>query len=80
MVTAKQILDAQFPYLKEDFTIQQALDWMNENRVNELPVLVNDHFKGLVSENQLLDIEDIEPFIMPVLAEWSIRPDDHFLR
>jgi CBS domain-containing protein len=78
MVTAKQILDAQFPYLKEDFTIEQALDWMNENRVNELPVLVNDEFKGLVSENQLLDIQDVQPFILPILAEWSIGPDDHF--
>jgi CBS domain-containing protein len=78
MVTAKQILDAQFPYLKEDFTIEQALDYMNENRVNELPVLVNDEFKGLVSENQLLDIQDVQPFILPILAEWSIGPDDHF--
>jgi len=78
MVTAKQIVDVQFPFLKEDFTIEQALDWMNENRVNELPVIVNHVFKGLVSENQLLDIQEIEPFIMPVLAEWSIRPDDHF--
>jgi len=78
MVTAKQILDAQFPYLKEDFTIEQALDWMNENRVNELPVLVNDEFKGLVSENQLLDVQDVQPFILPILAEWSIGPDDHF--
>jgi CBS domain-containing protein len=78
MVTAKQILDAQFPYLKEDFTIEQALDWMNENRVNELPVLVNDEFKGLVSENQLLDVQEVHPFILPILAEWSIGPDDHF--
>jgi CBS domain-containing protein len=78
MVTAKQILDAQFPYLREDFTIEQALDWMNENRVNELPVLVNDEFKGLVSENQLLDVQDVQPFILPILAEWSIGPDDHF--
>jgi CBS domain-containing protein len=51
---------------------------MNENRVNELPVLVNDEFKGLVSENQLLDIQDVQPFILPILAEWYIGPDDHF--
>jgi acetoin utilization protein AcuB len=78
MITAKQIIDPQIPILEEDFTIEQALRWMDENRVNELPVLVNGEFKGLVNETQLLDIEDQATFIMPALSHWNISPEDHF--
>jgi CBS domain-containing protein len=78
MITARQILDLNIPILGADFTIDQALSKMNENRVNELPVVDQGVFRGLVSENQLLDVQEVQPFIMPILANWSIGPEDHF--
>lgn len=78
MKTASQIIDTQLPVLGEDFDVALALRWMDECSVSELPVVVNGEFKGLLSENQLLDIDGDEIFIMPALSSWSIKSDDHF--
>ena len=78
MKTASQIIDTQLPTLGEDFDIALALRWMDECSVNELPVVVNGEFKGLVSENQLLDIDNEDTFIMPALSVWHVGSDDHF--
>jgi len=78
MKTAQQILDHQIPVLNEDFDLSDALRCMDELRVNELPVVVSGKYKGMVSENQILDIEHQEHFIMPALFEKSIQPEDHF--
>ncbi len=78
MKTAGQIIDTQLPTLGDDFDIALALRWMDECSVSELPIVVNGVFKGLISENQLLDIEGDETFIMPALSSWNIGADDHF--
>ncbi len=78
MKTASQIIDTQLPTLGDDFDVALALRWMDECSVSELPVVVNGAFKGLVSENQLLDIDGEDTFIMPALSFWSVGPDDHF--
>ena len=78
MKTAQQLLDLQIPSLNEDFDVSSALRWMDEFRVNELPVIVEGKFMGMLAETQLLDLEGQEHFIMPALKKASILPDDHF--
>jgi predicted transcriptional regulator len=78
MKTAQQLLDLQIPSLNEDFDVSMALRWMDEFRVNELPVVVDGKYKGMLAETQLLDMEDQAHFIMPALKQESILPEDHF--
>lgn len=78
MKTAQQLLNLQYPTLHEDFDVDMALRWMDEFGVNELPVVVNGKFMGMVSETQLLDSEDQMHFIMPALKQESLLPDEHF--
>lgn len=55
---AIEVITDEIPPLKISDTGEKALSWMEEFKVYELP-LVNDHqFLGLVSENDLLDLND----------------------
>lgn len=78
MKTASQIIDVQVPTLSEDFEVSLALRLMDECGVTELPIVVNEVFKGLISESQLLDIDGDDTFIMPALSHWNMGSDDHF--
>lgn len=78
MITAAQLIEPDIPVLAETFDISEALRFMDEFKVHELPVVVDGDFKGLVSEIQLLDLDESERNIMPPLARWHVQPQDHF--
>jgi CBS domain-containing protein len=62
MVAQKLISDA-IPPLKTSDTIQKVLDRMSEFRVNHLPIVNELQLLGLVSDEDLIEVQDYE---MPV--------------
>jgi acetoin utilization protein AcuB len=54
---AKDLINYMIPPLKASDDLDKARLWMDELRVNELPVADQGQFKGLVTEEQLLDAD-----------------------
>ena len=48
------------PPLKMTDPASKALKWMEELRTNQLPVLENGYYKGLISENIILEENDLD--------------------
>lgn len=55
---AAELIDPMLPALKPTDTVGQALEWMQEHRIGQLVVTSQDEYKGIVSEDLLLDIAD----------------------
>ena len=54
----KDIISASVPTLSLTDTVFQALQLMTDYHLSHLPVITDDKYLGLVSEDQLLNIED----------------------
>lgn len=69
------------PPLKETDSAAHAIVWMEEFRCKQLPVVSNGKFKGLVSEAQIMDINDASIPIsdLPLFCDKCfVRYDQHF--
>ncbi len=54
------LITHDIPALKPADTIEQALDWMEEFKVEHLPVLTHKSLAGIVSESDLLALNDAQ--------------------
>lgn len=59
MITAELISDI-IPTLKTSDTVQKALDRMTEFKIYHLPIVNESQFLGLVSEDELIEVRDVE--------------------
>ncbi len=57
---ASQLITYEIPPLKLNDNGSRALDWMEEFKVTELPVVDNGKYLGLIEETQLLDRSNID--------------------
>ena len=55
---AQQLASDEIPYLKSTDAVEKASIWMDEFKVSHLPVVHENQFIGIISENTILDIED----------------------
>ena len=80
-MTAAELISNHIPILQTTDTVRQALDWMNENRTTELPVVNDQKYVGLVYEDDIVEEDEtlsIAAFLhsgKPV----NINPADFFL-
>lgn len=71
---ANELLNPLLPALKPADSVGQALAWMDEYRVSQLPVVDEEVYRGLVSEEILLDADpdkllaEIEPLFPETFA------------
>jgi acetoin utilization protein AcuB len=56
---AKNLISNLIPPLKTSDTGEQAINWMQEFNVNHLPIVNNEQFLGLISEDDILDMNDL---------------------
>lgn len=79
---ARELIADDIPLLKTSDNGKVALLWMNEFHVKHLPIVNNEQLLGLISEEDILDIEDIEEPIGNYRLSY-IRPfveeEDHVL-
>lgn len=55
---AEELINQMIPPLKLYDTVEKALRWMDEFRVNELPVVNNRKYMGLATEPELIELND----------------------
>ncbi|MHA6250162.1 CBS domain-containing protein [Pontibacter sp. CAU 1760] len=55
---AEELINQMIPPLKLYDTVDKALRWMDEFRVNELPVVSNRKYMGLATELRLIELTD----------------------
>jgi acetoin utilization protein AcuB len=57
---AQDLINDDIPPLKVEDSAQKALHWMEEFRVSHLPVVNGVQFVGMISDTELLDLQDPE--------------------
>ncbi len=50
-MTAEELINQMIPPLKMTDSAQKAIQWMEELRINQLPVVENNLYKGLINED-----------------------------
>lgn len=63
---AKELISDSIPPLKVSDTIQKVEDRMAEFRVNHLPIVNNEQFLGLISDEDIIEIPDYSALISSV--------------
>ena len=71
-MTAEELINQMIPPLKATDKGRQALNWMEEFRITQLPVIEEDlSYIGLISEGTILDSQDAEKPIKEYLLEFA---------
>jgi CBS domain-containing protein len=60
---ARDFLNVIIPPLKLSDTVKKAMDWMNQFRVNQLAVVEDGEYLGMISDDELFDSTFIEATI-----------------
>ena len=77
----KEIISAAIPSLHLNDPVSQALDLMADFHVTHLPVVVEDKYAGLVSEDDLLNVENDDTLLaqlQPNFSQISAHADGYF--
>ena len=78
----RDLISHSIPYLHKDDKVYHALQLMNDYHVAHLPVVDNDVYLGIISEEQLLQSDDENTLSqLPVTdGATSVQVGDHFLK
>ncbi len=78
----RDLISNSIPYLHLTDKVHHALQMMNEYNVGHLPVVQNEQYLGIISEEQLLhadDQSDVQDLSMTD-GDTSVEASDHFLK
>jgi len=78
---AEELINQTIPPLKSSDSAQLALNWMEKLRINQLPVVDETVYKGIISEEQIYDFSDVEKMLsnFRLIAEnVHAYPTSHF--
>ena len=78
----RDLISNSIPYLHKDDKVFHALQLMNDYHVAHLPVVENENYLGIVSEEQLLqsDEENTIKELQVTDGTTSVQANDHFLK
>ena len=77
---AKDLISEEIPALRTSDTAVEALNWMEVFRISHLPIVNNEEFLGLISDNDIYDVSNPEEPIgnhRLSLLRPSVRYDQH---
>lgn len=77
---AAELIDPMLPALKPTDSVGQAMEWMQEHRVGQLVLIDQGDYRGIVSEELLLDVADDErPLgnVMRLFEQTYVQEDQH---
>lgn len=81
MLTA-ELINNNIPRLQLQDSVSKALQLINDYRVTHLPVVAEDKYLGLVSEDDLLDVDEEKgtiEFLQESFIVASVKENEHFL-
>jgi acetoin utilization protein AcuB len=78
----RELISNSIPYLHKEDKVYHALQLMNDYHVAHLPVVENDSYLGIISEEQLLQSDDENTLNeLPITdGTTSVQANDHFLK
>lgn len=78
----RQIISSTIPYLHKQDKVYQALQLMNDYHVAHLPVVDEEKFLGIISEEQLLHSDDDNQLeqLSFTDGDTSVQANEHFLK
>ncbi|GAB3885438.1 CBS domain-containing protein [Spirosoma agri] len=77
---AAELIDPMLPALKPTDSVGQALDWMQEHRIGQLALIDQGDYRGVVSEELLMDVPDSDqPLsnVMRLFEKIYVHEDQH---
>ncbi len=77
---AAELIDPMLPALKPSDSVGQALDWMQEHRVGQLVLADQGEYRGVISEELLMDVADDEQMLadtMRLFEKAYVADDQH---
>lgn len=77
---ASELIDPMLPSLKPTDSVAQALDWMQEHRVGQLVLTDQGEYRGVISEELLMDVaNDEQPLsnVMRLFEQTFVYEDQH---
>ncbi len=82
MKLTKDLINNNIPRLKLQDTVRKALQLIDDFRITHLPVVSDDKYLGLISEEDLLDVGEDKvtlEFLQQYFLEVSVLENMHFL-
>jgi acetoin utilization protein AcuB len=78
----RDLISNSIPYLHKSDKVHHALQLMNDYHVAHLPVVENDSYLGIISEEQLLQSDDENTLNELPISDGttSVQANDHFLK
>jgi acetoin utilization protein AcuB len=79
----RELQSQTLPYLHLSDKVYQVLQMMNDNHVTHLPIVEGDKFIGIISEEDLLQVENDHAELATLQQSFgnaSVKSDEHFLR
>jgi CBS domain-containing protein len=79
----RELLSQTIPYLKPDDKVYYALQLMNENHVTHLPIVEGEKYAGIISEEDLLQVDNSHAELKTLEQSFSgasVKGDEHFLK
>ncbi len=79
----RELLSQTLPYLRLHDKVYQALQLMNDNQVNHLPIAEGDKYMGIISEDDLLQAENDHTELKDLqqsFSNTSVKENEHFLK
>jgi len=78
-----ELQSQHLPYLHLSDKVYEALRLMNDNQVTHLPVVEGEKFVGIISEDDLLQVENENAELITLQQSFgntSVKSDEHFLK
>src|SRR5215218_7979333 len=78
----RDLISSAIPYLHKGDTVYHALQLMNDYHVAHLPVVENDHYLGIISEEQLIQNDEETQLTDLHISDGktSVQAHEHFLK
>lgn len=81
MLTA-ELINNNIPRLRLQDSVSKALQLINDYRVTHLPVVAEDRYLGMISEDDLMDVEEEKgtiEFLQDSFVTAFVKENEHFL-
>ncbi|AFM03145.1 putative transcriptional regulator, contains C-terminal CBS domains [Bernardetia litoralis DSM 6794] len=81
VMVAADLINEMIPPLKGNDSVRKALNWMDAFRITQLPIVENNIYKGIITEDMLYEINNpdaIIDVIEPLYEDVFVGEDQHF--
>jgi CBS domain-containing protein len=81
VMVAADLINEMIPPLKSNDSVKKALNWMDAFRITQLPIVENNAYKGIITEDMLYEINNPDASIdsiEPLYEDVFVGEDQHF--